>query len=71
MATPKEMLRKILEELTDNEAVELVRLSKQLRTRKKQRNGSWPGTSLLRLAGSFEGPEDLSDRHDFYLTKRN
>lgn len=71
MATPKEELSKILEELTDNEAAELVRISKRLRAKKKQSNVPWPGTSLLRLAGSFEGPEDLSERHDYYLTEEH
>jgi len=69
MATPKEELKEILEKLTENEAADLIRMSKHLRTKRKQRDAVWPGTSLLRLAGSFEGPSDLSEHHDYYLTE--
>ncbi|RJQ83739.1 MAG: hypothetical protein C4519_06315 [Desulfobacteraceae bacterium] len=60
-----------MESMSRKEAAELIRISKRLQAKKKQRNVSWSGTSLLRLAGSFEGPEDLSERHDYYLTGGN
>lgn len=36
-----------------------------------KRKQKWPGTSLIKLAGAFEGPPDLSERHGLYLTGKH
>ncbi|MBC7341173.1 MAG: hypothetical protein H5U02_01755 [Clostridia bacterium] len=66
MTTAKEELLRVVESLDEGQAEKLLRAAQKVKGI-KQKDRKWPGTSLLKLAGAFEGPPDLSERHDHYL----
>lgn len=68
MSTAKEELQRLVETLDEEQAKRLLRLTKRIRIGRGQ-DQNWPGSSLLRMAGAFEGPADLSERHDYYVTR--
>lgn len=68
MSTAKEELQRLVETLDEEQAKRLLRLTKRMRIGPRQ-DRNWPGSSLLRLAGAFEGPPDLSERHDYYVAR--
>lgn len=67
MTTAREELLKIVVTLDERQAERVLRFARRLTAPK--RPSEWPGTHLLRLAGAFEGPPDLSEQHDRYLAE--
>lgn len=69
VGTARQELLKIVLTLDDRQAERVLRFTRRLTAAK--RPSEWPGTRLLRLAGAFEGPADLSARHDYYLAEEH
>ena len=67
VATAREELLKIVVTLNERQAERVLRFARRLTAPKKP--SEWPGTRLLRLAGAFEGPPDVSEQHDRYLAE--
>ncbi|MDK2816596.1 MAG: hypothetical protein PWR22_1225 [Moorella sp. (in: firmicutes)] len=72
MSTAKEELKRMLEKIDERQAKKILLFSKKItREDTHQKTAFWPGNNLLRMAGFFEGPADLSRRHDYYISKEH
>jgi len=70
VSTVKEELKRILEKLDERKAKKILLFSKKIAEKSPPKNTTfWSGNNLLRMAGAFEGPADLSKRHDYYISR--
>ncbi len=67
MTASSDDLHRLVDELPEELQGEAIRRLKQLLEKEEDAEETWSGEGLLTLAGSAEGPEDLSSKHDQYL----
>ncbi|WP_258358818.1 hypothetical protein [Moorella sulfitireducens (nom. illeg.)] len=62
----------MLKKIDEQQAKEILFFSKKITRKGAQKKGTfWPGNNLLRMGGAFEGPADLSRRHDDYISREH